>query len=175
MKKSLSILIALLLGAAIAAPLAAVSLGSGGSSGEAIFESEGMRGVPTEFLAATGVTIRGVAGPGAPWVIDEGEVRIDADGRLRVEVDGLVIDPAHGPPLGGINPAPAFRVIVSCIDGTDGMGNPTFAEVITDPFPADEEGDASLDTMISLPDPCFAIVVFVTHPVLHAWFAVTGA
>ena len=114
-----------------------------------------------------------------PWVIDEGEVRIDADGRLRVEVEGLVIDPAVGGTLGGTNPAPFFRVIVSCITGVDGTGSPTFTNVGIDvdgntlSFPTGTEGDGELDTMITLPDTCFGIIVFVTSPG-GSWFAATG-
>ncbi len=151
---------------------------------EELFESEGMRGLTTPFTNPPGSTapfnnIRGVRGAGLPWVIDEGEVRIDADGRLRVEVEGLVIDPAVGGALGGINPAPSFRVIVSCITGVDGTGNPTFTNVGTDvdgnnlSFPTGAEGDGELDATIILPDTCFGIIVFVTSPG-GMWFAATG-
>ena len=151
---------------------------------EELFESEGMRGLTTPFTNPPGSTapfnnIRGVRGAGLPWVIDEGEVRIDADGRLRVEVEGLVIDPAVGGALGGTNPAPFFRVIVSCITGVDGTGNPTFTNVGSDvdgatlSFPTGAEGDGELDAMIMLPDTCFGIIVFVTAP-NGSWFAATG-
>ncbi len=179
MKKSLSILVALLVAAATITPLAALSLVSAGSSDD-LFESEGMRGVTTDFLGSAG-TIRTIPGPGAPWVIDEGEVRIDADGRLRVEVEGLVLDPATvPPPLGGTNPAGIthFRAIVSCLS-VDQSGSPTVINVETDVngdllvMPTGVEGDAELDAMISLPDPCFGIIVFVTAP-FGAWFAATG-
>ncbi len=151
---------------------------------EELFESEGMRGLTTPFtnpMGAPGPTknIRGVPGAGLPWVIDEGEVRIDADGRLRVEVEGLVIDPAVGGALGGTNPAPSFRVIVSCITGVDGSGNPTFTNIESDvdgttlSFPTAAEGDGELDATITLPDTCFGIIVFVTAP-NGSWFAATG-
>lgn len=95
--------------------------------------------------------------------------------RLRVKVKELVLDPATVPaPVGGTNPVPNFRAIVSCLDGVDGTGKPTFTNVVSETFPADEEGDAKLDTLIMLPDPCFGIVVFVTSPG-GSWFAVTGA
>ena len=151
---------------------------------EELFESEGMRGLTTPFTNPPGSTapfnnIRGVRGAGLPWVIDEGEVRIDADGRLRVEVEGLVVDPAVGGALGGTNPAPFFRVIVSCITGVDGTGSPTFTNVGTDvdgdtlSFPTGAEGDGELDAMITLPDTCFGIIVFVTS-LGGMWFAATG-
>ena len=147
-------------------------------SEDTLFESEGMRGVQAPFLNP--VEIRGVRGPGAPWILDEGEVEIERFGmgaaRLRVSVDGLVLDPATvPPPVGGTNPVPNFRAIVSCLDGVDGVGNPTFTNVVTDNFPADVEGNADVDTIIALPDPCFGIVVFVTTPFSpERWFAVTG-
>ncbi len=151
-----------------------VCLAMGGevSAGGDLFKSEGMRGVQAPFLRS--FAIRDVRGAGAPWIIDRGDVRIQEGGRLRVRVEGLVLDPATvPPPRGGTNPVANFRAIVSCIDGVDFSDNPTFTNIVTERFPADEEGDARLDTMIELPDPCFGIIVFVTSPG-GSWFAATG-
>jgi len=170
MKKVLNVSIAVLFILGIFAPSA--------RAGDTLFESEGMRGVTTGFLSP--VRIRDVRGPGAPWVLESGEVEIQDVGmgsmvRLKVEVDGLVLDPATvPPPRGGTNPVANFRAIVSCLDGVDAEDTPTFTNVVSEQFPADEEGDADLDTLILLPDPCFGIVVFVTSPG-ESWFAVTGA
>lgn len=169
MKKALNGSIAVLFILGIFAPSA--------RAGDTLFESEGMRGVSIDFLNP--VEIRGVRGPGAPWVLESGEVEIRDVGmgsmvRLRVKVEELVLDPATVPaPVGGTNPVPNFRAIVSCLDGVD-AGTPTFTNVVSETFPADEEGEAKLDTLIMLPDPCFGIVVFVTSPG-ERWFAVTGA
>ncbi len=139
--------------------------------GNTLFESEGMRGVQAPFLGS--FAIRDVRGAGAPWIIHRSDVRIREDGRLKVRVKGLVLDPATvPPPRGGTNPVADFRAVVSCIDGVD-MDQPTFTNIVTETFPADEEGNARLDTMIELPDPCFGIIVFVTSPG-ESWFAATG-
>ena len=170
MKKSLSILVALLVAAAAITPLAALSLVSAGSSEEARFESEGMRGLTTELLGQDG-TIRSVPGADFPWVIDEGEVKIE-DGKLQVEVKGLVLDPALGAPLGGtVGSLTQFGVIVSCM--TVIAGSPEVENTPVMLFDIDEEGDGELEIEISLPDPCFGLIVFVTSPG-GSWFAVTG-
>ena len=43
----------------------------------------------------------------------------------------------------------------------------------TDPFPASPTGDAQVKADVTLPEPCFAPIVFVTSPT-NQWFAVTG-
>ena len=138
--------------------------------GEARFESKGMRGVTTDLLGQDG-TIRSVPGAGLPWIIDEGEVKIE-DGRLQVKVKGLVFDPALGSPLGGtVGPFSQFGVIVSCITVISGSVEIENTPVML--FDIDEDGDGELEIEISLPDPCFGIIVFVTSPG-GSWFAVTG-
>jgi hypothetical protein len=163
----------------LTALLAIAATDSSAQAKEALFKSDGMRGVTTSLL---GIEIRNVPGAGAPWVLDKGVVRIDDLGmdsvvRLRLRVAGLVLDPAAvaSPPTGpgGTNPIPNFGVVISCIDGVDGAGVPTFTNVTTDLFPADESGNAKLDTNIVLPTPCVGIIVFVTSPG-GSWFAATG-
>ena len=44
----------------------------------------------------TDAPILGVKAGGAPWVLGEGEVRVRADGRIRVELEGLQIPRANG-------------------------------------------------------------------------------
>lgn len=151
--------------------------GQPGPGDTRLFESEGMRGVSPDFLSP--VSIRDVMAPGAPWAIDRGEVKIEKTeiegvARVRVEVRGLVLDPEFvASPPGGTNPAANFRAIVSCIDAVDGTGTPTFTNVVSDLFPADSAGNAELDTLLPLPDPCLGIIVFVTSPT-ERWFAITG-
>lgn len=113
--------------------------------------------------------IRGVNGGGLAWTIDEGSGELFTNGRLEVTVRGLVL--AEGANE-GINPAPSFRAIVSCLT-IDGDGNPAVANVTSDPFPASRSGDADIQADLILPSPCFAPIIFVTSPT-GAWFAVTG-
>jgi len=112
--------------------------------------------------------IRGVNGGGLPWRLDSGNIDLRADGRLHVEVEGLVL--AAGA-LEGTNPIASFKAIVSCqtIDGAAAV----VSNISTGLVPASTSGDAEIDTSVALPSPCIAPVVFVTSPG-GAWFAASG-
>src|SRR6185503_2879834 len=96
-------------------------------------------------------------GGGVPWQIDSASGRLRADGRLQIEVEGLVIVAT------GVNPVGMFKGIVSCQSSTAGV--PTTVNVSTDPVPATMTGDAEIDAKVALPSPCFAPIVFVTSGV----------
>jgi hypothetical protein len=66
--------------------------------------------------------IRGVNGGGLPWVLDEAHGRLRANGRLKIEVKGLVLANQVPVPenLRGTNPVASFKAIVSCLSTTDG-------------------------------------------------------
>jgi len=114
------------------------------------------------------VNDRGVKGGGLPWVISEGEISVSASGRVKMEVEGLVIDPAvPNPAVAGINPSPVFKVTVSCLDA-DGKAT----NVSTDATPATKTGNAELETTIALPAVCMSPKAFVTSGG-GAWFAQT--
>jgi hypothetical protein len=112
---------------------------------------------------------RGVKGGGLPWVISEGEITVRADGRVKMEVEGLVIDPAETkvPAVAGTNPSPVFKVIVSCLDA-DGKAT----NVSTPTTPATATGNAELEAMITLPSVCMSPKAFVTNAG-GGWFAQT--
>ena len=71
-----------------------------------------------------------------------------------------------------VNPAPAFRGVVSCqiIDGT---GAPSHVNLSTGDFLATPAGDSDIEATLTLPAQCFAPIVFVTNSG-GRWFAVTG-
>ena len=112
-------------------------------------------------------TLFGVTAGGLPWHIDHGSVQLFANGRLHLEVQGLVL--AGGPPnLVGTNPIPNAEAILTCA----GMPAATSSVV---PFSA--AGDASINETITLPASCLAPTVFfagVPAPNVARWFAVTG-
>lgn len=162
--KRLTILIAVVLAVGL------VAQGSGASSNRKdVLEFDTLVGVDGAFVG-TANPIRGVPGGGLPWQIDEAEGELRSNGRLKVEVEGLVLlDGAPVPPeLQGTNPIPFFRVVVSCLTGTAATSN-----VSTGDFPATGDGDAKIRARVTLPSPCFAPILFVTSPT-GAWFAVTG-
>jgi hypothetical protein len=115
-----------------------------------------MTGIPT-----AGLTLHGIAGGGIPWVIDEGRAKLFADGRLEVDVEGLVLA------SNGTNPVPTGRAIVTCS-----------SEVVarTDAVPFSPTGDAQVATRVDLPETCLAPAVFFAGITANGdrWFAVTG-
>lgn len=124
----------------------------------------------------TGTTnpIRGIPGAGLPWTIGSAQGELKADGRLEIEVNGLVLaqDPAVPVALQLTNPLPSFRAAVSCLS-IDSNKMPSTVNVSTDAFPATPSGDSSIETTVSLPSPCIAPIVFVTTP-RGMWLAATG-
>lgn len=120
-------------------------------------------------------TIRGIGAGGLPWVIDEAEVKLDADGKLKVEVEGLVIADDSSVPedLRGVNPIENFRAILSCLVPNEDENEHTMTNVQTGTFPATDDGDSEIEETIEVPQPCLAPIVFVTSPG-GSWFAVTG-
>jgi len=140
---------------------------------DSVLEAETMVGVHGPFLGNAN-PIRGVNGAGMTWVLDEVKVELDRDGKLEVEVEGLII------PSMGINPGPFFRAIVSCLSD-DGGGGVVIVNVITTNKEEVMEGnprngDAKIEADVVLPTPCVAPIVFVvTHRKdMVAWFAATG-
>ena len=131
-----------------------------------------MVGIPPALVgAASQGPLRGLSGGGIPWMLTSAMGSLTASGRLKIEVEGLVL--AAGPNAGS-NPVAFFRGAVSCVK-SDG----TVANVFTDLFPATTGpaalggGDADIEANVALPEPCIAPIVFVTNP-NNAWFAATG-
>ena len=126
------------------------------------------------FIGAAGA-ISGVTAAPLPWHIN-GEVRgnLDANGELRVDVDGLVLanDPSVPANLRGTNPVPDFAAVVTC--RTASAGAVVTTRTTTANFPATPEGDAQIRATLALPSPCVTPYVFVTSPNGGVWFAVTG-
>jgi hypothetical protein len=129
-----------------------------------ILRFDTMFGVTGAFRGPTNA-IRGVPGAGAPWRLDavKGEVR--SDGRVKIEVEGLVLVST------GQNPAATFRGVVSCL--TENNGVVDTVNVQTAEFPATADGDAEIDEDVVLPSSCVAPIVFITNAA-GRWFAVTG-
>jgi hypothetical protein len=116
-----------------------------------------MTGIPTG-----GLVLQGITGGGAPWVIDAGRAKLFADGRLELEVDGLVLA------SNGTNPIQMGRAIVTC-------GSEPAAR--SDAVPFSPAGDATVEARLDLPDHCLAPAVFfagITSTGADRWLAVTG-
>jgi hypothetical protein len=171
MQKTRSVRVALLVGA-LAAVVAAGTVvasdgnrnngdGDHGNNGNARILDATLAGIPASMV---GKTLDGVVGGGKAWRIDSGEAKLSVDGRLKVEVEGLVLVAT------GANPIATGRAIVSCGDAMAAM---------SDPVPFSTNGNAEVDTMVSLPASCLAPVIFFGTDNANAaggvvWFAVTG-
>jgi hypothetical protein len=144
----------------------AFAASAGGNSAK-VLKFERMAPVVAPFTGSTN-PIRGLNGGGVPWSIESGTGFLRADGRLHIEVEGLII------PARGDNPISAFRGVVNCLTPDAPMSG---VNLITDPFPATMTGDSTIDAMVDLPDTCIAPIVFVTNgtgSAPGAWFATTG-
>ena len=137
------------------ATLAVSTVAGTAAGGRKVFDST-MTGLPVP-----GTIVHGVQGAGAIWVIEDGRAQLFADGRLHVEVNGLVI-PGRVPP----NPVDFGRAVVTCGDAIAAM---------SDQVDFSDDGDAIVDTVVSLPSPCQGPAVFFTNTATPPrWFAVTG-
>jgi hypothetical protein len=168
MKKILLVTLSVMLFSALFAGAASPA----GAKEPKILEFDTMVGVPATLIGNTAsAAFRNVPGGGLPWTLTSARGELKASGKLELEVTGLVF--AAGPNVGK-NTVTSFRAIVSCIDSNGAVQN-----IRTDPFPAtvglasEGGGNASVETTVSLPQPCFAPIVFVTSPG-GSWFAVTG-
>ncbi len=112
-----------------------------------------MAGIPTG-----GLVINGLTGGGVPWSLEDGKAMLFADGRLHVEVEGLVVAAS------GVNPILMGHAVVTC-------GEAKAATTADVPFSM--AGDAEVNARVTLPSPCLAPAVFFTNTT-DRWFAVTG-
>src|SRR5256712_14058364 len=137
-------------------------------SGEELFETD-VIGIPT-----AGMVVRGVAGGGAPWVVDQGEARLKENGRLRVKVERLLITGTGGPADGTTGPVTGVRASLTCqvsnVVATTGVQ------------PLSSEGNPKSKAGLTLPTLCIGPVVLVRvgsttsnpGPLMGPWIAATG-
>jgi hypothetical protein len=118
--------------------------------------------------ASLSVPLRGVPPGAVPWALDRGTARVSATGRVRVNVDGLLIT-GTGTALDGTT-GPVTKVVASLT--CDGA-MPTI--VTTGAVPLSSGGDASIDQQIALPPTCLAPIVLVrANSGTGPWIAATG-
>jgi hypothetical protein len=119
--------------------------------------------VPLIGLAVPHTVIAGVAGAGHAWAIDEGNGKLFSDGRLLINVEGLVLTPE------GTNPVASGKGVVSC------NGGATAADIVSSgvvPLSV-PDGDAHINQWLTLPSPCLNPVIFFTSTG-GGWFATSG-
>ncbi|MGA8211078.1 MAG: hypothetical protein WB441_06805 [Nocardioidaceae bacterium] len=90
--------------------------------------------------------------PGAaPWILGDGKVRVRADGRMDVEIEGLQIPDFQG--LGDRNPVTSIRAVLHCGGTAAGDSGP---RPMSDPA-----GDAKLRVWLSVPRQCAKATVLI--------------
>jgi hypothetical protein len=145
---------------AVLLALVAGNVSSAAAGGPKILDTR-LVGIPTG-----GIVLDTIVGGGVPWQIDEGHARLFADGRLQVEVEGLVL---HVAPPNPTNPVPSARAIVTC-------NHVVAARSPIVPFST--AGNGEVETTVDLPSPCLAPTIFwvglVGPTQLERWFAVSG-
>ena len=128
--------------------LVGVSAGTAGAS--TVFESDiAGKQVATQEIAGISPDVA------APWKVAEGEVRIESDGRLRVETEGLLLlDDTVGPVLTVFASLVCQKTVLT--------GAPTNEVVAsTADVPLSAAGDAEIDEVIAVPSVCVAPIVLV--------------
>jgi hypothetical protein len=148
-----------LVGGALVALVAAGATGASGGNRKVLDAT--MAGIPSSLA---GQVFMGATGGGLPWRLSSGRAKLWSDGRLKVEVEGLVLAAGANE---GRNPIPTGRALVSCAGVVVAM---------SDPVPYSPEGDAEVEAVVALPESCLAPVVFFAGNTGAGprWFAVTG-
>jgi hypothetical protein len=144
--------------AALASALAVGALSALGHDGHGHGSNHGR--LIKEALAPsvpTDPAFHGVAPGAAPWVLKQGQVRLNSSGELDLRVSGLVIPVAPG----NGTPGPVNTISASLYCGAD---SDTAAAATTGQVPISRAGDARIeDHSFSVPATCLSPVILV-HP-----------
>ena len=129
--------------------LVGISAGTAGAS-DTIFESDVVgKQVASQEIAGISPDVA------APWKVAEGEVRIGSDGRLRVEVEGLLLlDDTVGPVLSVFSSLVCQKTVLTGAPTNDVVAS-------TADVPLSAAGDAEIDEIIALPSICVAPIALI--------------
>ncbi len=122
---------------------------------------------------ANGTSIGDVGSCGKIWKLKSGQVRLDSEGKLKVEVKGLVLNDTS---VGEYNGTPdgVDAVAAAVICHSSGV-----AKVVaqTEPALLSKSGDAKFDAKVSLPNGCAGPVVVLRERYegkIGGWLAGSG-
>jgi len=104
------------------------------------FEGQLIGSSPNEHVA-------GVASGGAPWVVGQSEFNVSSNGRVQVQIRGLLLTGT-----GTTGPVTMVDASVACGDVVAGT---TGAVMLT------TLGNASINDMVTLPSPCIAPTLLI--------------
>jgi hypothetical protein len=123
----------------------------------------GLVGLPPASLT---VTIRGVAPGGLPWALARGSARLSANGRLNVNVRGLLISDPNSNFDGTTGPVAMVAASVTCEGSTP---------VSTATVPLSGQGDARINQDVTLPALCEAPIILIrANSSSGPWIAASG-
>jgi hypothetical protein len=129
-----------------------------------------MVGLPAAY-ATNAISVRGLQPGGLPWEIGRARAEVKSSGKVEVTFKDLLFAPGTGAEREGKNTIGTMKVIVSCLSADGAVAN-----VSTEPFPVSigaGAGDGSVESKVTLPDPCLAPLVFVTT-MTDRWLAVSA-
>lgn len=101
-------------------------------------------------------TIGGVASGGAPWIVAEGKASVSVNGKLEMQVQGLLLTTGAPPNLVG-TVGPVQMVAASLVCG--GSGGAVAGS--TDGVPLSPAGNAQIEGSVTVPATCMAPVILV--------------
>jgi hypothetical protein len=117
--------------------------------------------------------IGGVNACGKVWKLRAGDVELGADGKIKVQLHGLVLnDASTGSANGTPDGVDAVAIALIC-----GAGSSATVAAQTDAVAFGKQGDASIDAKLSLNKECIAPVVLVRERYegkIGGWLAATG-
>ena len=94
-----------------------------------------------------GVTIAGVKSGGAPWAVSQGFAVLNDEGRLRVDLRGLIL-----PSVGTPGPVTAVAASIVCGDAV---------AATTDSVLLSVDGNAEIHAKLQVPSPCLGTIVLI--------------
>lgn len=177
MRRNRALLVAVATVAAAALVAAVASADDGGRKGDDDQGKNGRGDDAAKILSAAlapsmpgDPAVHGVAPGGVPWVLDRGRVQLAANGKIKIQLRGLVIPVAHGTfPANTARPVTTVNASLYCAPDSSA------AVATTVSAPISEDGDARISDTLTLPATCLAPTVLV-HPngSLTAYIALPG-
>jgi hypothetical protein len=116
--------------------------------------------------------IGGVNACGKIWALTSGQAALTSDGKLHIDLHGLVLNDAS---VGKFNGSPDGVDAVAAALICGGFNTGVVAQ--TDPVALSSKGDTTIDAKLTLPAHCFAPVLVVRERYegkIGGWLAVTA-
>ena len=120
-----------------------------------------------------GTKVGGVNSCGKIWKLSSGEAKLQADGTLKVEVKGLVLNDTS---VGEFNGTPdGVTGVAAAVICSGSAGESVAAQ--TDVAPLSKKGDAKISAKVALPTGCVGPIVVLREQYegkIGGWLAATG-